>query len=125
MYLTQTEMEIMQTFWKANRPLTLSELIEESPNKTWKDRSGFSIISHLMEKGLLREEGFVHSGKTIARTFEPSISCTEYMVSQWGEYSGNIKFSQLFAGLLGNKKMEPDDIRELDKLIAKRKKDLK
>ena len=125
MYLTQSEMEIMQAYWKYNKPMSLSELIEVSPNRTWKDRSGFSIINNLIKKGFLKEESYIHSGKTIARTFAPIISCTEYMISQWGDYSGNIKFSQLFAGLLGNKKMEPDDIRELDKLIAKNKKDLK
>ncbi len=42
-----------------------------------------------------------------------------------GDYSGNINFSQLFAGLLGNKNMEADDARELDKLLAKNKNDLK
>ena len=47
------------------------------------------------------------------------------LISQWGDYSGNINFSQLFAGLLGNKYMEADDARELDKLLAKNKNNLK
>ncbi len=125
MYLTQSEMEIMQTYWKYNRPMSLNELIELSPDRTWKDRSGFSIINNLIKKGFLKEESYVHSGKTIARTFAPIISCTEYMIRQWGDYSGSIKFSQLFAGLLGTKKLESDDIEELDKLITKSKKALK
>lgn len=125
MHLTQSEMEIMQAYWKYNKPMSLNELIEVSPNRTWKDRSGFSIINNLIKKGFLKEESYIHSGKTIARTFTPIVGCTEYMISQWEDYSENIKFSQLFAGLLGNKKMKAEDINELDKLIAKKKKDCK
>ncbi|MCR5777722.1 MAG: BlaI/MecI/CopY family transcriptional regulator [Lachnospiraceae bacterium] len=125
MYLTKSEMEIMQTFWKNEGALSLNELIEASPNRCWKDRSGFSIIKSLLKKGLLKEDGFVHSGKTIARTFSPNISCTDFMIGQLDEYDGNINFSKLFARLLGNDKIRTNDINELDMLISKKKKELK
>ena len=125
MYLTQSEMEIMQAYWKSDKPMSLSELIEASPDRTWKDRSGFSIINNLIKKGFLKEESFVHSGKTIARTFAPVTTCTEYMISQWGEFSGKIDYSKLLAGLLGEEKIESNEINELNKLISKKEKELK
>ena len=39
MYLTQSEMEIMQAYWTAEKEMSLAELIEASPNRCWKDRS--------------------------------------------------------------------------------------
>ncbi|SEL14544.1 Predicted transcriptional regulator [Butyrivibrio sp. ob235] len=125
MYLTQSEMEIMQAFWKCDRSMSLSELKEVSPNRTWKDRSVFSMINNLIKKGFLKEDSFVHSGKTIARTFAPIISCTEYMISQFGEYSDKIDYTQLLTGLLGDKDIDPNDIDELDKLISMKKRELK
>lgn len=124
MYLTQSEMEIMQTFWKHDTAMTLNELIEVSPNKCWKDRSGFSIIKSLIKKGLIKEEGFVHIGKTIARTFFPAVSCTEFMINQLDGYDGIIDYSRLFARLLGDKSIGMDDIDELDRIISLKKKEL-
>lgn len=125
MYLTQSEMEIMQAFWQGNDAMTLSDLIEASPNRCWKDRSGFSIINSLIKKGLLKENGFVHSGKTIARTFSPIVSGTEFMIDQLNAFGGKIEVPQLVSHLLGEGNIEAKDIRELDKLIAEKKKELK
>ena len=125
MYLTQSEMEIMQSFWQSEEPMSLGELIEASPNRSWRDRSGFSIINSLIKKGLLREEGFVHSGKTIARTFTPIVGATDFMINQIDAYEGKIELSQLVAHLLGNESVKEKDIKELDKLLNDKKKELK
>ncbi len=124
MYLTQSEMEVMKTFWQCNRPMTLNDLIEANTNKSWKDRSGFSLIKNLIKKGLLREDGFVHSGKTIARTFIPTISFTDFMIDQLSSYDGKIAVPKLFAHLLGDYHIDSNDISELDKIIADKKREL-
>ena len=124
MYLTQIEMEMMQVFWSMDKPLSLSELIAASPERTWKDRSGFSIINSLIKKGFLKEEGYTHSGKTIARTFVPVIGYTEYISDQISESKAKMKIADLFASILGNEAIDAQAIKELDKLIEKKKKEL-
>ena len=125
MYLTYSELEIMQAFWQRGEAMSLNELVEASPNRTWKDRSGFSIINSLIKKGLLKEDGFVHSGKTIARTFVPVVGATDFMIDQLDAYSGKIELSQLVAHLLGRDNVKEKDIKELDKLISEKKKELR
>ncbi len=125
MYLTQSEMEIMQTFWQRDEAMTLSDLIEASPDRCWKDRSGFSIINSLIKKGLLKEDGYAHSGKTIARTFSPLMSGTEFMIDQLNAYGGKIEVPQLVSHLLGEGNLGTDEIRELDRLISDKKKELR
>ncbi len=124
MYLTQIELEVMQTFWKCNKSLSLSELIEYSPQKKWKNRSSFSIINGLMKKGLLIEDGYTHSGKTIARTFKPTISYTEFMIDQYDMFDGKISVPKLFAHLLGNCTIDSNDIKELENIIRIKKESL-
>ena len=124
MYLTQSEMEIMQAFWQGEESMSLNDLIEASPNRCWKDRSGFSIINSLIKKGLLKEDGYIHSGKTIARTFSPIVSGTEFMIDQLKAFDGKIEVPKLVSHLLGEENIEVKDIKELDKLIAEKKKEL-
>ena len=125
MYLTKSEMEVMQVFWKYTHPLTLNELIDASTERSWKDRSGFSIIKNLISKGLIREEGFIHSGKTIARTFSATCSYTDFVIEELKMYEGKIEFRQLFSHLLGDYNIEEDEITALDKIIKEKKRELK
>lgn len=125
MYLTQSEMEIMHAFWQEDRSMSLNDLILASPDRCWKDRSGFSIINSLITKGLLKEDGYVHSGKTIARTFSPVISYTDFMIGQLNSFEGKIAVPQLVSHLLGEGDVDARDIKELDRMISDKKKELK
>ena len=71
----------MAVFWNSNEAMPQAEIIkkaEESGTRNWKERSIFSIINNLLAKGLIREDGFVRSGKTYARTFAATMSRPEY-----------------------------------------------
>lgn len=125
MYLTQSEMEIMHAFWQEDRSMSLNDLILASPDRCWKDRSGFSIINSLIAKGLLKEDGYVHSGKTIARTFSPVISYTDFMIGQLNSFEGKIEVPRLVSHLLGEGDVDARDIKELDRMISDKKKELK
>ena len=71
MHLTKSEQQIMEIFWKADHAMAQTEVVSTCVERKWKERSIFSMLNSLMEKGVLREVGFVRSGKTYARTFEP------------------------------------------------------
>ena len=78
MELTKSELEIMNVFWDAKRPLTRGEILELSVDKKWKDNSIHILLNRLLAKGALSESGFPRSGKSYGRLYCPSISGTEY-----------------------------------------------
>ena len=82
MHLTKSEQQIMEIFWQADHPMAQTEVIHTCEDRKWKERSIFSMLNSLMAKGVLREVGFVRSGKTYARTFEPAISHAEDLALQ-------------------------------------------
>lgn len=121
MYLTKNEQEIMEVFWGEASPLALSNLIAASPLRGWKDRSAFSILNNLLKKGLIREAGFIHSGKTIARTFEPTLSYANFLATQVAEKKSTPVLTTLFAALLDKEDVTPDTLRELEGILAEKK----
>ncbi len=80
--LTKSELEIMTLLWKEGKPLTASEIIEHSTDKTWKDSYVHLLINSLLNKGMIRAEGFAKTTKNYARTFIPALTKAEYAVQQ-------------------------------------------
>ena len=80
--LTKSEQEIMTLLWHVEKPLTASEIIEKSTDKSWKDSYIHLLINSLLEKGMIRAEGFAKTTKNYARTFAAVISEEEYAVRQ-------------------------------------------
>lgn len=72
--LTKSEHEIMNLLWHVDRPLTASEIIEQSTDKTWKDSYIHLLINSLLDKGMIRAEGFAKTTKNYARTFVAAVS---------------------------------------------------
>ena len=54
----------MEIFWQADHAMAQTEVVKTCVDRKWKERSIFSMLNSLMEKGVLREVGFVRSGKT-------------------------------------------------------------
>ena len=100
MHLTKSEQQIMEIFWQADHPMAQTEVIHTCEDRKWKERSIFSMLNSLMAKGVLREVGFVRSGKTYARTFEPAISHAEYLALVVAEQLPAKQFPELLASLL-------------------------
>lgn len=80
--LTKSEHEIMNLLWHVDRPLTASEIIEQSTDKTWKDSYIHLLINSLLYKGMIRAEGFAKTTKNYARTFVAAVSEEAYAVQQ-------------------------------------------
>ena len=58
MELTKSEMQIMDVLWGSDAPLSRSDLLERSEEKTWKDSSVHILLNGLLAKGAIREAGF-------------------------------------------------------------------
>ena len=107
MHLTKSEQQIMEIFWQADHPMAQTEVIHTCEDRKWKERSIFSMLNSLMAKGVLREVGFVRSGKTYARTFEPAISHAEYLALVVAEQLPAKQFPELLASLLQRVEITP------------------
>jgi len=78
--LTKSEEQIVELLWNCQEPLTSSEIIRNSVDKTWKDSYVHLLINSLMDKGIIEVAGFKKATKNYARTFKPTMSREEYMV---------------------------------------------
>ena len=107
----------MEIFWQADHPMAQTEVVTTCVDRKWKERSIFSMLNSLMEKGVLREVGFVRSGKTYARTFEPAMSHAEYLASVVAEQLPAEQFPELLAAMLKKVEMTPALQKELRAVV--------
>ena len=111
----------MGIFWKADHPMAQTEVVSTCVDRQlqfafyrkWKERSIFSMLSSLMEKGVLKESGFVRSGKTYARTFEPAMSHAEYLAVLIAAQLPVNEYPALLQALLRNADVTPELQKEL------------
>ncbi len=119
--LTKSENEIMELMWKEGHPLSRSEIIELTPERTWKPSS----IHSMLEKNAIEVAGFVQSTKNYARTFVPCVSSDAYAIMQ---IKSSPTFSQksvpsLLTALV-EEVTELDILGQLEDIIKTRKKEL-
>lgn len=81
MKLTDNELSIMNTLWESKKSLTSSQIIDACVNKHWKVNSIHILINSMLEKGAIAVDGVEKTGKTYSRTFAPTCTHDEYMVS--------------------------------------------
>lgn len=105
--LTKCEREIMQMFWSIDHPVTPPEIISKSENRSWKERSVFSMVHSLLQKGLIREVGLVRSGKTYARTLEAAMTRADYFATVVSEALTQEEYPAFLAALLKSVEDQP------------------
>ena len=123
--LTKSELEIMELMWQEDKPLTSSQIIELSVDRTWKKSYVHLLINSLIEKGMIEVSGFVKTTKNYARTFTAKVSKEEYSVSQFTSLNSfNDKdIPKIVSALIA----QTDDLNlivELEKIISERKAEL-
>lgn len=79
--LTKNEKEIMKLLWSVDRPLSSSEIVNLSEDKTWKESYIHLIINSLLKKEMIKIDGFVKTTKNYARTFVPVLSKEDYLLN--------------------------------------------
>lgn len=125
MYLRRSECQIMDALWSSDGPLSSAALLEAIPQRKWKERSIFAILDDLLKKELIYEAGFVRRGKTIARTFAPTMTYSEFIAQQVAQTPYRPTLPTLMSAFLGAEDVTEDTLAELDRLIAQRKNELK
>lgn len=120
MELTRSEMEIMDVLWEANTPLSRSDLLKHSQEKTWKDSSVHILLNGLLQKGAIREAGFVKRSKTYGRTFAPTLSREEYFATTVFSHRHKPEITGLIAALLQRDDITPEQLETIRSLVAQR-----
>lgn len=121
MELTRSEMEIMDVLWGADKPLSRSDLLERSEEKTWKDSSVHILLNGLLQKQAIREAGMVKRSKTYGRTFEPTLTREEYFATTIFSHRHKPDLVGLFAALLSRRDISAEELERIAELVQERK----
>lgn len=78
--MTKSERQVMELLWSSDKPLSCTEIVKMSSDKTWKDSYVHSLIKSLMKKGLVKIQTFELISRSYARKFAPQISYDEYIL---------------------------------------------
>ncbi|MCL2045879.1 MAG: BlaI/MecI/CopY family transcriptional regulator [Oscillospiraceae bacterium] len=123
MDLTPNELQIMSVLWKLNNPLTGSEILKHSVNKTWKDTSLHTLLKSLLAKKAIAEHGFHKDGKAISRTFIAKLSSEDYYTNFFTSYPTE-EIPQLFSMLMRRDDINTETIERMEEIIQKLRKEL-
>lgn len=116
--LSDTEMQLMELFWKSENPLSFKEILDycnECLKKNWKKQTLNTYLSNLAKAGLL-------SVGNDSRYYSYSALCTkEGLKENWTkslvrEHFDN-SIGRFVAAFTGGKKLTAEEKEELKKLL--------
>lgn len=129
--LTNNELEIMELLWTQGRPLSRTEIIELTPERSWSSKSIHIILNKLIEKGTIEVSGFVRTNKNYGRTYSPCITPDDYVVSsirqsikEVGHASKPRAIASVFAALIAEKDVDEELLSSLEQILAEKKRKL-
>ena len=117
MELTRSEMEIMDVLWEAQVPLSRSDLLERSAEKTWKDSSVHILLNGMLQKNIIREAGFVKRSKTYGRTFVPTMTREEYFATTVYSHRHKPDIVGLIAALLQREDITEEEMARIKTIV--------
>ena len=121
MELTRSEMEIMDVLWEAGEPLSRSDLLERSGEKSWKDSSVHILLNGLLQKKAIREAGVVKRSKTYGRIFVPTMTREAYFAETIFSHRYQPEIVGLIGALLQREDITPDQLDAIAKLVAEKR----
>ena len=121
MELTKSEMEIMDVLWNEDKPLSRSDLLERSEEKTWKDSSVHILLNGLLQKGAIQEAGLVKRSKTYGRVFSPTLTREEYFAETIFSHRHKPNIVGLFEALLRHEDITQEDLRQIAALVEQKR----
>ncbi|MEE1035646.1 MAG: BlaI/MecI/CopY family transcriptional regulator [Oscillospiraceae bacterium] len=120
MELTKSEMEIMDVMWEAGAPMSRSDLLAHSEEKTWKDSSVHILLNGLLQKGAIQETGVVKRSKTYGRVFTPTMTREEYFATTIFCHRHKPEIVGLFEALLRREDITHEDLQKIEALVRQK-----
>lgn len=121
--LSKSEREIMELMWSQDEPLTSTQIIDMSVNRSWKKSYIHLLINSLIDKGFVEIVGFVKTTKNYARTFKAAITKQDYFLKFIKEDDSTYTKVDFICSLL-NEVVDPNELDEYIKVIQDRKSSL-
>lgn len=111
----------MDLLWSVDRPLSCTEIVELSGDKTWKDSYVHSLIKSLMKKGIVKIEAFELISRSYARKFAPKVTKEQYYLHEYLDENPENKMPTLFAAFADDD-ADVEDMKEVEQIIKNWKK---
>ncbi|MCD7885012.1 MAG: BlaI/MecI/CopY family transcriptional regulator [Lachnospiraceae bacterium] len=123
--LTKSEREIMDLLWNTDRPLTGTEIVNLTPERTWKKSYIHLLINSLIQKNLIKSETHVRTGRNFGRAFVAVDTREEFEIRQ---ITSSSSFSQksvtALVSVLLESVSDPSVLDELEGILQKKKESL-
>lgn len=125
--LTKSERQIMDLLWRIDRPLSASEIIDLSPERSWKASYVHILIHSLIEKDMIVPTGLARTSRNYARVFVPTSTLAQYTVRALtdGAALPTEDIVSAVEELISSAADEPSAVAALKKMLDAKKRALK
>lgn len=123
--ITDSEKQVLDLLWDQETPLTSTEIVHLSNDRTWKSSYIHIMITSLLKKEMIHVAGFKKTTKNYARTFEPTMTREQWNLLQVTQQQKDSSrtLSQVFTALL-EEETNPNLLDELSEMLDARRKEL-
>ncbi|EHL07554.1 transcriptional regulator, BlaI/MecI/CopY family [Desulfitobacterium hafniense DP7] len=128
--LTKNELEIMSLMWTQHKPLSRSEIIDLSPERSWKASSIHILLNQLLEKEAIVVDGYVKTGKNYGRTYSAAITPEEYQAMQIKQgaaffQSKSAALTSLVSELIKDEDIDDETLDRLEAILREKRRNAK
>lgn len=126
--LSKSELEIMDLLWRVDKPLTRTEIIDQTPNKTWNEKSIHLILNNMIEKGVIEVKGFERCKKIYGRTYGPTMTRAQFAAEKINEITPQMNIDERASFIINiftdGDNISPETLDKLEKALRQKKKEL-
>lgn len=120
--ITPKEKDILEELWDSDTPLLASDIPKLNP--TLSISTVQLALRNLLSKNIIEVANIVYSGTVLSRSYQPIISREDFFINSFKNVDKTISTQNIVATLLKHEKNEANTIKELEKLLTERKKQL-
>ena len=110
--LTKSEKQIMDLLWSVDEPLSCTQIVEMSGDKTWKDSYVHSLIKSLIKKDMVEIAALELISRSYARKFSPKLNKEQYCLREYLAENPANSYVKLFAAYAD----ASDDVEEMKQI---------
>jgi len=113
--ITDSEYEIMKILWKAEKKMTVADVVNELDGNDWTASTVSTFLQRLLKKEVIScdKKGKTNLYYPLLKQSEYDLSETESFLSKI--YKGSVK--NLVAALYENEKLSKEDVSDLKKMF--------
>lgn len=114
--LTKSEKQIMNLLWSVDEPLSCTQIVEMSGDKTWKDSYVHSLIKSLIKKDMVEIAALELISRSYARKFSPKLDKEQYFLREYFAENPDNNMPKLFAAY-ADSCGSSDEMKKIEKII--------